>query len=67
MNIRLISPENKSIPITCIRFENEEGGYIDTTGDSIRVNTVYGVPFLNIKIKTTRQSGSLFDFCLSKD
>jgi hypothetical protein len=67
MNIRLISPENNSIPITCIRFENQEGGYIDTTGDSIKVNVIYEVPFLNIKIKTTRQSGSLFDFSLSKD
>jgi len=68
MNIRLISPENKSIPITLMRFENDQGGYIETTGNDINEYTKYLVPFLNINIEVTNLTShhSRFNFSLTK-
>ena len=64
MNIRLISPDNQIIHITYIRFEDEQGGYIETTGNNILEQTVYSAPFLNAKIQVTNLAshGSRFNF-----
>jgi hypothetical protein len=68
MNIILRTLNNQQIPITYLHFNNQNGGYLESTGNGINENTEYYVDFLRIKITTTNLAShhNRFNFGLTE-